>query len=56
MIDGHCGVRSLTDRGDVFETLPSQIAGTIPLGSKVDGAWDVKDWIAASVGILDQHL
>ena len=46
LIDGKCGIRSLRDRGDVFKTLPSQIGGTIPLGSKVDGGWNAQEWLS----------
>ncbi|KIW02148.1 beta-ketoacyl-acyl-carrier-protein synthase II [Verruconis gallopava] len=48
LIDGYCGIRSLRDRGDIFSTLPSQIAGTVPLGSKAEGGWDPTEWLSPS--------
>ncbi|KAF2431751.1 ketoacyl synthase domain-containing protein [Tothia fuscella] len=44
LIEGQSGVRSLRDR-KIFDKLPSQIAGTVPLGLKEHGGWNAKEWL-----------
>ncbi|KAK7538563.1 ketoacyl synthase domain-containing protein [Phyllosticta citribraziliensis] len=45
LLDGHCGVVSVKDRGPQFAALPSQVAAVIPSGVKKDGEWDPKEWL-----------
>ncbi|KAL8999098.1 MAG: hypothetical protein Q9169_001986 [Polycauliona sp. 2 TL-2023] len=45
LLDGHCGVVSLKDRGDAFLQQQSQVAGLVPAGKKEDGAWRPSDWL-----------
>ncbi|KAK5143505.1 Mitochondrial beta-keto-acyl synthase, partial [Rachicladosporium monterosium] len=42
------GIVSTSSRGAQFETLPSRVAGLVPLGSREDGKWQAKDWLPAS--------
>ena len=49
LIDGHCGITSIKDRGPLFATLPSQVAAVVPEGLRVDGNWNVKEHIAPGV-------
>ncbi|KAG9784291.1 ketoacyl synthase domain-containing protein, partial [Aureobasidium melanogenum] len=43
LIDGHCGIVNIKDRDPRFASLPSQVAGVIPPGLKVDGGWQSKE-------------
>ncbi|KAG9629465.1 ketoacyl synthase domain-containing protein, partial [Aureobasidium melanogenum] len=45
LIDGHCGIVNIKDRDPRFASLPSQVAGVIPPGLKVDGGWHSKEWL-----------
>ncbi|KAI4206337.1 MAG: hypothetical protein LQ346_001162, partial [Caloplaca aetnensis] len=45
VLDGHCGVVSLKDRGDAFLQQQCQVAGLVPQGRKEDGAWRTSDWL-----------
>ncbi|KAH0288836.1 ketoacyl synthase domain-containing protein, partial [Aureobasidium sp. EXF-3399] len=45
LIDGHCGIANIRDRDSKFATLPSQVAGVIPPGNRVDGGWNSKEWL-----------
>ncbi|KAK8161686.1 ketoacyl synthase domain-containing protein [Phyllosticta citrichinensis] len=45
LLDGHCGVVSVKDRGPQFAALPSQVSAVIPSGVKKDGGWDPKEWL-----------
>ncbi|KAH7055736.1 3-oxoacyl-synthase-like protein [Macrophomina phaseolina] len=45
LIDGHCGVVSVRDRGPQFAALPSQVAAIVPSGSRHDGGWSAKEWL-----------
>lgn len=51
LLDGHCGVVSIKDKGPQFAALPSQIAGVVPEGRKEDGKWNAKEWLEPGVGI-----
>ena len=48
LIESSCGIVSTSTRGTQFETLPSRVAGLVPLGSRDDGNWQAKDWLPAS--------
>ncbi|KAJ9622745.1 Mitochondrial beta-keto-acyl synthase [Taxawa tesnikishii (nom. ined.)] len=45
LLDGHCGISSIKDRGAQFAALPSQVAGVIPIGNREDGGWNPKEWL-----------
>ncbi|KAH0205048.1 ketoacyl synthase domain-containing protein, partial [Aureobasidium melanogenum] len=45
LIDGHCGIVNIKDRDPKFASLPSQVAGVIPPGLRVDGGWHSKEWL-----------
>jgi 3-oxoacyl-[acyl-carrier-protein] synthase II len=48
LLASHSGIVSTTSKGPVFATLPSRVAGLIPLGSREDGLWQAKDWLPAT--------
>ncbi|KAF2742877.1 3-oxoacyl-synthase-like protein [Sporormia fimetaria CBS 119925] len=45
LLDGHCGIVSIKERGPQFTGLPSQVAGIVPEGSKVDAKWNAREWL-----------
>ncbi|KAL8695066.1 MAG: hypothetical protein Q9218_000434, partial [Villophora microphyllina] len=45
LLDGHCGIASLKDRGKAFSQQQCQVAGLVPEGKKEDGAWRASDWL-----------
>ena len=49
LIDGHCGVVSLKDKGKAFEQQQCQVAGLVPEGKKEDGGWTVSEWLSGDV-------
>jgi 3-oxoacyl-[acyl-carrier-protein] synthase II len=48
LLASHSGIVSTSSKGAVFDTLPSRVAGLIPLGSRENGLWQAKDWLPAS--------
>jgi hypothetical protein len=56
LIDGHCGIVNIRDRNPKFASLPSQVAGVIPLGEKVEGGWDPKEWLQPGVSDAQFNL
>lgn len=48
LLDSQSGIVSTITRGPQFVTLPSRVAGLVPLGSRDDGRWQAKDWLPAS--------
>jgi hypothetical protein len=40
---------NIRDRDPKFASLPSQVAGVIPLGDKADGGWNPKEWLQPGV-------
>ncbi|EER45786.1 3-oxoacyl-acyl carrier protein synthase [Histoplasma capsulatum H143] len=46
LLDGHCGVVSVKNRGPGYSDLPCQIAALVPQGSKNDGGWRGSDWLS----------
>ncbi|WPH03132.1 ketoacyl synthase domain-containing protein [Acrodontium crateriforme] len=48
LLAAESGIGSLASRGPPFETLPSRVAGLVPLGSREVGCWQAKDWLHAS--------
>lgn len=48
LLDSSCGIVSTAQKGPQFESLPSRVAGIVPLGSRQDGCWQAKDWLPAS--------
>ncbi|KAL8726942.1 MAG: hypothetical protein Q9181_005878, partial [Wetmoreana brouardii] len=44
LLDGHCGIVSLKDKGSAFSQQQCQVAGLVPQG-KEDGAWSSSDWL-----------
>lgn len=59
---GHSGIVSTRNLGPRFGTLPSQVAGIIPRGSRRDGSWDAKEWLepgvspAELVSVIPRHF
>ena len=49
LINGDSGVVSLAGHGDQFKQQQCQVAGLVPRGSKVDGAWDSREWLTGDV-------
>lgn len=48
LLDSSSGLVSTSSKGNPFDTLPSRVAGLVPLGSREDGCWQAKDWLPAS--------
>lgn len=48
LVQAESGIVSTTERGAAFATLPSRVAGLVPLGSRKDGQWKASDWLSAS--------
>lgn len=48
LLASQSGIVSTTSKGPPFDTLPSRVAGLVPLGSREDGCWQAKDWLPAS--------
>lgn len=48
LIESSSGLVSTLQRGEVFASLPSRVAGLVPHGSRDDGCWQAKDWLPAS--------
>ncbi|KAK2765645.1 Mitochondrial beta-keto-acyl synthase [Arachnomyces sp. PD_36] len=46
LLDGHCGIVSVKDRGPGFAELPCQIAATVPQGLKENGGWTASEWLS----------
>ena len=49
LVDGHCGIVSLKDKGKAFEQQKCQVAGLVPEGWKEDGGWTVSEWLSGDV-------
>ncbi|KAI9826297.1 MAG: Mitochondrial beta-keto-acyl synthase [Thelocarpon impressellum] len=47
LLDGECGIEIIRDRSPRFATLPSQVAGVVPDGSKADGGWNAREWLSS---------
>ncbi|KIX03768.1 beta-ketoacyl-acyl-carrier-protein synthase II [Rhinocladiella mackenziei CBS 650.93] len=45
LLHGDCGIVSTRPLGDEFTAIPSQIAGLVPVGSGVEGAWKATDHV-----------
>ncbi|KAF2196875.1 3-oxoacyl-synthase-like protein, partial [Delitschia confertaspora ATCC 74209] len=45
LLDGHCGIVSIKDKGPQFTGLPSRIAGLVEEGKREDGGWNAKEWL-----------
>lgn len=43
LLDGHCGIVSITDKSPQFAALPSRIAGLVPKGRRDEGEWNPKE-------------
>ena len=54
LVDGHCGIVSLKDKGKVFEQQQCQVAGLVPEGKKEDGGWTVSEWLSGDVRGYDE--
>ncbi|KJX92548.1 3-oxoacyl--synthase like protein [Zymoseptoria brevis] len=48
LLDSHSGIVSTSTKGSPFDTLPSRVAGLVPLGSRESGKWQASDWLQAS--------
>lgn len=48
LLDSQSGLVSTSSKGPAFDSLPSRVAGLVPLGSLDDGCWQAKDWLPAS--------
>ena len=53
LIDGECGIESISSRGPAFQKLKCQVAGIIPQGSKDEGSWSVSEWLSRNVRICN---
>ena len=52
LVDGHCGVFPLKDKGKAFEQQQCQVAGLVPEGKKEDGGWTVSEWLSGDVRLI----
>jgi 3-oxoacyl-[acyl-carrier-protein] synthase II len=48
LLASHSGIVSTASKGPVFASLPSRVAGLVPLGSRDEGRWQAQDWLPAS--------
>lgn len=48
LLESHSGIVSTSPKGPPFDTLPSRVAGLVPLGSRDQGKWQAKDWLPAT--------
>lgn len=48
LLASESGIVSTSIKGEIFNSLPSRVAGLVPLGSRKDGCWQAKDWLPAS--------
>jgi len=48
LLASHSGIVSTDSKGPAFASLPSRVAGLVPLGSRDDGRWQAQDWLPAS--------
>jgi 3-oxoacyl-[acyl-carrier-protein] synthase II len=49
LLDGHCGIVSITDKSPQFAALPSRIAGLVPKGRRDEGEWNPKELLGPGV-------
>ena len=56
LLQGHCGITSIRNRDPQFATLPSQIAGVVPVGTRENGGWKSSDWLQPGVGTPNYDL
>lgn len=48
LLESGSGIVSTSSKGPCFDTLPSRVAGLVPLGTRESGQWQAKDWLPAS--------
>lgn len=48
LLESGSGIVSTSSKGPSFDTLPSRVAGLVPLGSRETAKWQAKDWLPAS--------
>ena len=48
LLASHSGLVSTDSKGPAFASLPSRVAGLVPLGSRDEGCWQAQDWLPAS--------
>lgn len=49
LINSHCGIQSTIHLGDNYGSIPSQVAGLVPVGGGQDGRWKASDWLTKEV-------
>ena len=54
LLDGHCGIKSLADRGTAFQKLQCRGAGLVPEGPYEENRWNARDWLSRDVPAPDQ--
>jgi 3-oxoacyl-[acyl-carrier-protein] synthase II len=47
LLASHSGLVSTASKGPIFASLPSRVAGLVPLGSRDHGRWQAQDWFLA---------
>ena len=55
LIDGQSGIVSTKDLGPKFAALPSQVAGLIPIGTRLHGGWDAQEWLQPGVSTVNEY-
>jgi 3-oxoacyl-[acyl-carrier-protein] synthase II len=45
LIAGETGIGSTRDSGPEFASIPSQVAGFVPTGTREEGGWNAADWL-----------
>ena len=45
LLNGDCGVVSVSDRSAQFAALPSRVAGCVPRGKTEEGEWDAPSYL-----------
>ncbi|PLB35557.1 putative beta-ketoacyl synthase (Cem1) [Aspergillus candidus] len=46
LLDGHCGIVNVRERGPRFAEVPCQIAAVVPQGTRQDGGWNASEWLS----------
>ena len=45
LINGRSGIVSTTAWGPSYASIPSQVAGAVPKGTRRDGGWNAEEWV-----------
>ena len=55
LLNGECGVESISARGPAFRKLQCQVAGIVQQGNREDGGWMASEWLSRDVRLLSEE-